>query len=137
MKLERDAPPQGTLRDWVDSRAEAGGTAFVFPETGETLDWPALRDSARRIAGSLAGQGAQKGESVAIVMPNGRAAIEALYGTLYGGFRLTMINLAPRSRWCVLPASSSSCSPLPPPTPQTHFSPVMLVAGERVREKRH
>ncbi|MHA7828851.1 MAG: AMP-binding protein [Roseovarius sp.] len=94
MKLERDAPPQGTLRDWIESRAEDGGTAFVFPETGETLDWPALRDSARRIAGSLSGQGAQKGESVAVVMPNGRAAIEALYGTLYGGFRVTMINLA-------------------------------------------
>ena len=94
MKLHPDAPPEGTVRDWVDARADAGGPAFVFPETGETLDWPALRDTARRIAGLLLAQGAQKGESVAIVMPNSRPAIEALYGTLIGGFRATMINLA-------------------------------------------
>ncbi len=94
MILSRTVPPAGTVRDWIDARAQTGGTAFVFPETGDTLDWPTLRATAHRIAGLLLSSGAQKGESIAIVMPNGRPAIEALYGTLVGGFRATMINLA-------------------------------------------
>lgn len=88
------SPPQGTVRDWLDARANAGGVAFVYPETGETLDWCALRDTARLMAEGLTGLGIAPGESVAIVHPNGREAVLALYATLYGGFRATMINLA-------------------------------------------
>ncbi|MBD0865627.1 MAG: AMP-binding protein [Rhodobacteraceae bacterium] len=43
---------------------------------------------------SPAGLGVQPGESVAIVHPNGRDGVVALYAALYGGFRATMINLA-------------------------------------------
>ncbi len=93
MKLRRDTPPEGTLRDWVDARAEAGGMALSFPDEGTTLDWPGLRSRARAIAALLTARGIAKGESVAILHPNGQAAIEAIYGTLYGGFRATMINL--------------------------------------------
>lgn len=35
-----------------------------------------------------------KGESVAIIQPNGRDSLAAIYAALYGGFRATMINLA-------------------------------------------
>lgn len=94
MKLRRDAPPQGSVRDWLNARANAGGIAMVFPETGETLTWEMLRDSAARIAGELTAQGISKGESVAIVHPNGIEGVCALYAALYGGFRATMINLA-------------------------------------------
>ncbi len=94
MTLSPDAPPQGTVRDWLEARAAAGGTAVVFPETGETLAWPALRDAARRFAAGLAARGAAEGESVAIVSPNSRDGVVALYGALAGGFRATMINLA-------------------------------------------
>lgn len=88
------SPPGGTIRDWLDTRAKGGGTAFVFPETGETLAWPDLRDAAAAMARGLAARGLAKGESVAIMHPNGRAGLVALYAALYGGFRATPVNLA-------------------------------------------
>lgn len=94
MKCGASAPPDGTVRDWLDARADAGGTAIVFPETGETLDWRDLRDAARDVARGLTGLGIAQGESVAVVHPNGKAGVLALYAALYGGFRATMINLA-------------------------------------------
>lgn len=94
MKFDPDHPPEGTVRDWLDARAESGGIAMVFPETDEVLSWSALREEARQTARSMSGRGIAKGESVAIVHPNGRAGVVATYATLYGGFRATMINLA-------------------------------------------
>lgn len=94
MIFQRNAPPQGTVSDWLDARAQTNGTAIVFPETGETLTWRDLRNEAEAIAKGLTGLGVQSGESVAIVHPNGKSGVTALYGVLYGGFRATMINLA-------------------------------------------
>ncbi|APX14061.1 AMP-binding protein [Tateyamaria omphalii] len=94
MTLDRERPPEGTVRDWLDARAEAGGVAIVFPETGEVLEWATLRAEARVAARGLAALGVAAGESVAIVHPNGRDGVVALYAALYGGFRATMINLA-------------------------------------------
>lgn len=94
MKLAQATPPGGTVRDWLDSRAETGGTAIVFPDTGAELSWVTLRDAARGFAASLTAKSAKKGESIAIVAPNSVESVTAFYGTLYGGFRATMINLA-------------------------------------------
>ena len=43
---------------------------------------------------ALISRGAKHGESVAILHPNGRDGLVALYAALYGGFRAAMINLA-------------------------------------------
>ncbi len=94
MRLDRTTPPEGTLRDWLDQRAEAGGVAVVFPETHTELSWQALRDGARAFAGALTARGVANGESVAIIAPNSREALCAFYGATYGGFRAVMINLA-------------------------------------------
>ncbi|MEM7271005.1 MAG: class I adenylate-forming enzyme family protein, partial [Pseudomonadota bacterium] len=94
MKISADTPPEGTVSDWLNARADKGGVAFTFPETGETLTWPELRDHAAKTAGDLTAQGIAKGESVAVVHPNGLSGVKALYSALYGGFRVTMINLA-------------------------------------------
>lgn len=94
MKFDAKTPPQGTLRDWIDVRADRGGTAFVFPETGETLTWPKLRDHCATVAGDLTAQGIAKGESIAVMHPNGYDGVKALFSALYGGFRVTMLNLA-------------------------------------------
>ncbi|MEM6408269.1 MAG: AMP-binding protein [Pseudomonadota bacterium] len=94
MKLDPRTPPKGTLRDWLDARAQAGGTAFVFPETGKTLTWQDLRAHAADIASDLTAQGIAKGESVAVMHPNGLEGVKTLYAALYGGFRVTMLNLA-------------------------------------------
>jgi len=89
MKLSRTEPPKGTVRDWLDARAEDGSIAMTFPETGETLSWEALRDHAACVAGDLTARGVAKGESVAVVPPNGLDGVKALYAALYGGFRTT------------------------------------------------
>ena len=94
MKFDRQTPPAGNVRDWVDSRANDGGTAFVFPETGETLSWSELQAHANKIAEDLTAQGIAKGESVVVMHPNGLEGVKALFAALYGGFRVTMLNLA-------------------------------------------
>lgn len=86
-------PPKGTVRDWLDYRASQGGTGFVFPDGASDLSWGELRETARLIAAMLTDMGVDKGESVAILYPNCREALEVLFGVLYGGFRATMINL--------------------------------------------
>ncbi|RLJ41256.1 acyl-CoA synthetase (AMP-forming)/AMP-acid ligase II [Litoreibacter meonggei] len=94
MKLAHDAPPQGTVRDWIDFRAESDGVAIVFTDGSPALNWAELRDEARQIARTLTAQGIAKGESIAILQPNSREGVLAFYGAVYGGFRATMVNLA-------------------------------------------
>jgi len=94
MKLDRNTPPEGTVRDWLEYRAATDDIAFIFTEDGTSLRWSELRAEAAHIASQLTVAGHAKGESVAILHPNGRAAVIAFYGALYGGFRATMINLA-------------------------------------------
>jgi acyl-CoA synthetase (AMP-forming)/AMP-acid ligase II len=96
MKVSPSTPPQGTVRDWLDHRARLSGdhNAYLFFDDSAPLTWVQLRDSARDLAGQLTAQGLEKSASVAIMQPNGREAIECLYGALYGGFRATVINLA-------------------------------------------
>jgi len=94
MKFDRQTPPAGSVRDWVDSHANDDGTAFVFPETGETLSWSELQSHAKNIAEDLTAQGIAKGESIVVMHPNGLEGVKALFAALYGGFRVTMLNLA-------------------------------------------
>ncbi len=94
MKLDPHTPPEGTVRDWLDARATTEKLAFVFPGGDEALGWRDLRDAARVGAADLTARGAAAGDSIAILHPNGREAVIALFATLYGGFRATMINLA-------------------------------------------
>lgn len=93
MKLTAKAPPKGTVRDWLRSRANEGGTAFLFPEGHSNLSWQDVLIGAAKIASYLTANGVRKGESVAIVHPNSRQGVLCLFGVLYGGFRATMINL--------------------------------------------
>lgn len=94
MIFDANSPPAGTVRDWLDARAKTDEIAFVFPETGQQMTWHELRDGAEQMARALTALGIAKGESVAIAHPNGKSGVLALYATLYGGFRATMINLA-------------------------------------------
>ena len=89
------SPPKGTIRDWLDERARSrpDDISHLFPGNG-ALTWKELRDLSREIAGRLTGLGIQPSESVALMLPNCRAAVELLFGILYGGFRLTPVNIA-------------------------------------------
>ncbi len=89
-------PPTGSVRDWLDRRAAEtpDAVSHIFADEGASLTWVELRDIATDIAAHLAGLGVQKGESVALCLPNGRSGITCLFGALYGGFRATPLNLA-------------------------------------------
>ena len=89
-----DLPPNGTVRDWLAKRAKIGGVAFVFPEDETEMSWAELETEATQFAQCLTAKGCAHGESVAIVSPNCRDGLIALYGALSGGFRTTLINLA-------------------------------------------
>ena len=86
--------PDGTVRDWLDERAgtDPDKVSHVFPGHG-SMTWIELRDTAVDIARRLTGLGIRQGESVAVMLANGRTAVSLLFGVLYGGFRLTMINI--------------------------------------------
>lgn len=88
-------PPEGTVRSWLDRRADGDGdaTSHLFPDT-PPLTWSALRDGAAEIAARLSGMELSKGDSVGLMLPNSRQGILCLFGVLYGGFRAAVINLA-------------------------------------------
>ena len=87
-------PPTGTVRSWLDMRADTQGDVISHYFPGDAaLTWAELRSGAVAIAAKLAGMGLHKGESVALMMPNSRQGILCLFGVLYGGFRTTIINL--------------------------------------------
>lgn len=86
-------PPKGTVRDWLDARADSADVAFVFAAEDTQLTWADLCTEAKRIARTITHQGVNTGESIAVVHPNGLEGLLALFGILYGGFRATMINL--------------------------------------------
>ena len=95
MNTDEHMPPKGTVRDWLDDRANSvgGRDAYLFFDGDAALTWSGLRDRARYLAEHLTALGLAKGASVAILQPNGREAVECLYGVLYGGFRATVLNL--------------------------------------------
>ena len=95
MKPSEDTPPAGSVRDWLDYRAEASGGAFShrFFDGGPPMTWAEMRSVASGIAERLSGMGIEKAESVSLMLPNGRDGVTCLLGVLYGGFRATPINL--------------------------------------------
>ena len=94
MNFDKDHPPKGTIPDWLEHRAQSSGIAVVFPDTNDTLSWQDLYSDARALAITLIAKGARKGESIAVMQPNGRDGLVSFYGAVLGGFRATMINLA-------------------------------------------
>lgn len=96
MKYDATTPPDGTVRDWIDFRADTSPdvVSHIFPDDDSMITWRDLRHECRRIAGQITRLGIEKGTSVAMCQPNGRAAILCLFGILYGGFRATPLNLA-------------------------------------------
>ncbi len=95
MSLASSVPPSGTARDWLNRWAtdKPDKISHLFADDSDNLTWGALRDEAADIALRLSGLGIKKGESVALCLPNSKQAILCLFGALYGGFRVTPLNL--------------------------------------------
>jgi len=87
--------PDGSLRDWVDRRAAEtpDAPAYLFADGAATLTWAGLHAGARAVAQGLLARGLGKGDSVAVMLPNGRDAVLGFFGATYGGFVATQINL--------------------------------------------
>ena len=96
MNWDEMTPPDGSVRDWLAFRAAktGGDTSHIFTDTDQTLTWARLHEEAKRVASHLTALGIGKGESVAIMLPNGYDGVTSLFGVLMGGFRTTVINLA-------------------------------------------
>lgn len=94
MSATEKSPPKGTVRSWVDRRAdEQGADISHYFLDADPLTWRELRMQAASIASKLAGMGLSKGDSIALMLPNSRQSILCLFGVLYGGFRAAVINL--------------------------------------------
>ncbi len=96
MNRRPDAPAAVTLRELIDRRAAKSPEAYflVCPESGRRVCFAALRDVAADTARRLFALGVRPGETVAFALDNGYAAVVAVLGCLYGGFRATPVNLA-------------------------------------------
>lgn len=94
--LSPNAPPGGSVRDWLDENADhmPDKVSHLFPGSDVSFTWSSLRDAAIEFARRIAGFGLRAEDSVALMLPNSSTAIAAVFGALYGGFRLTEINLA-------------------------------------------
>ena len=90
-----DQVAQLSVRDLIDRRAteQADDIFLIAPDSGQTLTYAGLRDAVRRVAGLIAQNGLEPGESVAYAMSNGHGALIGILGTIYGGCRATAINL--------------------------------------------
>ena len=112
MRFDASAPPSGTIRDWIDTRADETPDAIshVFTDNDAVLCWHDLRESVRGIAQALAGLGIEKGGTVGLCQPNGYNAVLCLFGILYGGFRALPFNLAAGAKAMGHAISHSKCS---------------------------
>ena len=62
-------------------------------ETGVQLTHGELAASCRRVTALLRAQGAQPGDTVSVVMPNGLQTLRLLLGAMHGGFCVNPVNL--------------------------------------------
>ena len=88
--------PEGTIRDWLNYHAKTSPNklSYQFSDDGSELTWLELLNRVKLIANHLLRLNIRKGESIAICMSNGSSALEIFYAIIYGGFRVTPLNLA-------------------------------------------
>ena len=88
--------PDGTIRDWLNYHAEKSPDriCYQFSDNSSDLTWSGLLKKVISISKFLIQLDIKKGESVAICMSNGSNALQIFYAIIYGGFRVTPLNLA-------------------------------------------
>lgn len=93
--MTRSASPPGAPRTiGEDLRGAAGAdpdAVAVITAEGE-LSYGELDNAADRVAGGLLRLGLQRGDRVAVLLPNGLDAVAAIYGTLRAGAALLPLN---------------------------------------------
>ena len=81
MSIPSDVPA-GTIRDWIIKNAESSPkeVAYIFTDGSLALTWADLASKAKEIAQKITALGAEKGESIAVMMPNSHDAVVNFYG---------------------------------------------------------
>ena len=94
-----------------DLRAAAGrdpsGAAVITKEG--TLTFAELDQAADRVAAGLAERGVERGDRVAVMLPNGLDAVRAIYGVVRSGAALSPLN--PQTKLEKLSAVLADCRP--------------------------
>lgn len=88
--------PFGTVRDLVVERgAEFGDALFLIDDaTGERYAYAQVAETARRVAAGLAERGVEKGDRVAVLLPNAPAHVFAWLGSAMLGAIYAPVNPA-------------------------------------------
>jgi len=84
--------PDEPLYALLERAAERHGDTVATIFMGDRMTYRELRDQARRLATGLQSLGIQKGDRVALMLPNCPQAVIAYYGALMAGAVVTQIN---------------------------------------------
>jgi len=89
------AAAEATVAGLIEAQAAARPQAnyYTAAETGRTLAFGELAESARRVSALLAREGCPPGAHVSLVMPNGLATVRLLLGAMAGGRCVNPVNL--------------------------------------------
>lgn len=82
----------GTLADLIRASCATYARRPAFESFGKTISFAETLRAAEAFAGWLQAQGLQKGDRVALMMPNILAYPAAIFGTLIGGFAVVNVN---------------------------------------------
>jgi len=91
-------PPQidqdraGTLADLINGACTAYAQRPAFESFGKSISFAETGAAARAFAGWLQSMGFQKGDRIALMMPNILAYPAAMFGALIGGFTVVNVN---------------------------------------------
>jgi len=93
--LPDSAASSRTIRAVIDRLAEAQPDAplLLAPESGVTVTYAELRQTARALAGELAAAGILPGEVVSFMLGNGLSAVQIFLGAMYAGYVVSPVNL--------------------------------------------
>ena len=82
-----------TVRDLIDKMADAQPDRdfLIGPETGRALTFKELQIECRHLCGWFQRLGLAQGDKIAFLMDNGVFTAQLFLGTMYGGFRCTVV----------------------------------------------
>ncbi|MEO6972231.1 MAG: AMP-binding protein [Rhodoferax sp.] len=104
--------PSSTVRELIEHQAAVQPTKVfaLATETGQTITFGQLARSCRRVAALLEAHGAQPGDTVSLIMPNGLMTIQMLLGAMHGGFIVNPVNLLSQPEQMRYVLMHSDCS---------------------------
>lgn len=89
-QIDEDAP--GTLAELIRSACETYPQRQAFESFGKTITFAELGRAAQAFCAWLQAQGFQKGDRIALMMPNVLAYPATIFGALLGGYTVVNVN---------------------------------------------